>query len=94
VLGSIFESVLWSVLVPILLGAIVLALSWVFLYGAAVARRRIRLSTDRPVRALWDAIGSCGEAPRDHSLGFALIAIALLIVAWLAVPVVIWLIFG
>ena len=30
-------------------------LAWVALYAASVARRRIRLSTDQPMRALWDA---------------------------------------
>ncbi len=90
-LGSLFESTLWSVIVPLILGGIVVALSWACLYGASVARRRIRLSTDGPVRALWATVGAAGDAPRDHSLGFAVTAILLLIGAWLAVPVIIWL---
>ena len=90
-LGSVFESTLGTVLISLTLGLVVFTLAWGFVYGAAVARRRIRLSTDGPIRALWEAVGACGDAPRDHSLGLAVVAILLLIVAWLAVPVLIWL---
>jgi hypothetical protein len=93
-LGSIFESTLGTVLVTLVLASIVLALSSCFFYGAAVARRRIRLATDGAAASLWEAIGSCGDPPRDHSLGFAGLAVALLVVSWLAVPVAIWLIAG
>jgi hypothetical protein len=94
VLGSVFESTVGTIFVPIVLGTIVAGLSWACLEAAAVARRRIRLSTDRPVRALWETIGACGEAPRDHSLTFAIVAIVLLVASWLAIPALIWILAG
>lgn len=74
--------------------ALVLAgLSWVAIYAASIARRRIRLSTDQPIRALWDAIGAAGNPPRDQSYHFALIAIILLVLAALAIPIVVTAVF-
>ncbi len=70
-------------------GLVLLGLSWVALYAASIARRRIRLSTEQPVRALWDTIGAAGDPPRDHSYHFALVAIVLLVLAALAVPIVV-----
>jgi hypothetical protein len=69
--------------------AVLVGLSWVAIYGASIARRRIRLTTDQPVAALWDTIGAAGTPPRDHSYQFALIAIVLLVVAALAVPLIV-----
>jgi hypothetical protein len=73
----------------ILLGALMLSLSWVAIYAASIARRRIRLTTDQPIRVLWDTIGPAGNPPRDHSYHFALIAIILLILAVLAIPLIV-----
>ena len=67
------------------------ALSWVALYSAGVARRRIRLSTDQPMKALWETIGAAGRPPRDESYNFAVYAIILLVLAWIVVPLAIWL---
>jgi hypothetical protein len=67
------------------------ALSWVALYSAGVARRRIRLSTDQPMRALWETIGAAGKPPRDESYNFAVYAIVLLLLAWIVIPLAIWL---
>lgn len=66
------------------------ALSWVALYSAGVARRRIRLSTDQPMRALWETIGAAGKPPRDESYNFAVYAIVLLVLAWIVIPLAIW----
>ncbi|HVL06933.1 MAG TPA: hypothetical protein VM388_13170 [Acidimicrobiales bacterium] len=65
---------------------LVAASSWVILQGAAVARRRIKLSLDRPLAALWETIGWCGRPPRDNSSLMAAIAIALTVVGWLLIP--------
>lgn len=62
------------------------ALSWVALYSAGVARHRIKLSTDQPMKALWETIGAAGDPPRDESLNFAVYAIVLLVLAWAVVP--------
>ena len=67
------------------------ALSWVALYSAGVARRRIRLSTDQPMKALWETIGAAGRPPRDESYNFAVYAIILLVLAWIVIPLAIWL---
>ncbi len=67
-------------------------LAWAALYAAGVARRRIRLSTDQPMKALWETIGACGNPPKDGSYDFAVYAIVLLVLAWILVPLAIWLI--
>jgi hypothetical protein len=93
-LGPLFQSKLATILLLLVLAAVVFGLAWAFLYAGGVARRRIRLSTDLSVRALWEAVGACGAPPRDHSYTLALAAIVLLLAAWLVVPVVVWLIFS
>jgi hypothetical protein len=65
---------------------LVAASSWVILQGAAIARRRIKLSLDRPLAALWETIGWCGRPPRDNSSLMAAIAIALTVAGWLLIP--------
>ena len=59
-----------------------------------VARRRIRLSTDQPMRALWDTIGAAGKPPKDESYNFAVYAIILIVLAWIVIPLVAWRVFG
>lgn len=72
------------------IAVVVLAgLSWVALYAASIARRRIRLSTDQPIKALWDAVGAAGGPPRDHSFKFSIIAIVLMVLSVLAIPIVV-----
>jgi hypothetical protein len=81
---------LGKIVLGIVLAAVLLGLSWVAIYAASNARRRIRLTTDQPIRALWDTIGAAGDPPRDHSYHFALIAIVLLLLASLAIPLIVW----
>ena len=66
--------------------ALVAAASWVILRGAAVARRRIRLTMDGPLGALWETIGDAGRPPQDAAGSFAVIAIALTAVGWVIIP--------
>jgi hypothetical protein len=68
-------------------------LAWTALFSAGVARRRIRLSTDQPMRALWDTIGAAGKPPKDESYNFAVYAIILIVLAWIVIPLVAWLVF-
>jgi peptidoglycan/LPS O-acetylase OafA/YrhL len=63
----------------LLAALLVVFLAWAALYSAGVARRRIRLSTEQPISALWETIGACGNPPRDSSYDFAVIAIVLLV---------------
>jgi hypothetical protein len=78
----------WTRIVLFLaLFALLGAVSWVVLRGAAVARRRIVLTTDRPFRALYETIGRCGNPPKDQSKQFALISMILLAVGWILIPI-------
>ncbi|MGZ4768348.1 MAG: hypothetical protein ACXVLX_06780 [Ilumatobacteraceae bacterium] len=82
-----------GVIVFSLVVAVVFAgLAWAALYSAGVARRRIRLSTDQPIKALYETVGACGNPPKDDSYNFAVIAIVLLVVAWIVVPTALWLV--
>ena len=73
------------------LGVMVLAaLSWAAIYSAAVARRRIRLTTDQPIRALYDTIGAAGDPPRDQSYNFAVLAIVLMVLALIVIPTIVY----
>jgi len=65
------------------------AVSWVVLHGAAIARRRIRLSLDRPLAALWETVGWCGRPPRDNARAFGAIAIVVTVLGWLLIPIAI-----
>jgi hypothetical protein len=89
VTGALDNAVLTTILgvVAVLLLA---ALSWAAIYSAAVARRRIRLTTDQPIQALYDAVGAAGEPPRDQSYNFAIIAIALMVLAIAVVPLILY----
>ena len=71
--GSTFATVLGAIVLALVFGAA----SWIVLRGAAVARRRIRLTTEAPLKALWETIGRCGNPPRDQARQFALYAIVL-----------------
>ncbi|BAN01699.1 DUF4199 domain-containing protein [Ilumatobacter coccineus] len=81
--------VIAGVVVVLLLGS----LSWAALYAAAVARRRIRLTTDQPIQALYDTIGAAGDPPRDQSYNFAVIAIVLLVLAVVVIPPLAYLVY-
>jgi hypothetical protein len=73
---------------------LIAASSWVILQGAAVARRRIKLTLDRPLAALWETIGWCGRPPRDNSSLMAAFAIALTVAGWLLIPLGLFLVFA
>ncbi len=91
---TVFHNV-WAVIVTAaVLGLLFLALAWCALFSASVARRRIRLSTQQPLKALWETVGACGDPPKDQSYSFAAYAIVLLVLATLLVPAVLALVFG
>lgn len=87
-----FNDLTGSVILAAVLGIVFGALAWAALYAAGVARRRIRLSTDQPIRALWETIGAAGNPPKDSSYDFAAYAIILLTLTWLLVPLATWLV--
>lgn len=88
-LSSAIEDDRGRIILGVATAALMLSLSWVAIYAASIARRRIRLTTEQPMRALWDTIGAAGDPPRDHSYTFALIALILLALAALAVPLIV-----
>jgi hypothetical protein len=81
------DSKVGAVIVTVAAGLLFAALSWVVLFSAAVARRRIRLSMDQPLRALYETVGACGNPPRDQSTSFAVFAMVFLALAWVVIPV-------
>ena len=91
--------VAWAIsgIVGVVVFAVVLAvvfasLAWAALYAAGVARRRIRLSTEQPIKALFETIGACGNPPKDDSYNFAAYAIILLVLAWVLIPAALWIV--
>lgn len=80
------SSIVGQILVSLLLFGLVLAVGWSILLGSAAARRRISLTMDAPLAALYQTIGRCGEPPKDQSRLFALIAITLILVSGIIVP--------
>lgn len=80
-------SSLWSkIIATVALGLFIAGLAWVILRGAAVARRRIQLTVDAPLAALWETVGRCGSPPRDPSRNIALVAILLALLPWVLIP--------
>jgi len=73
---------------------IILGGAWTILRGTAVARKRIRMTTDQPMSNLYQVLGNCGQPPRDQSKIFAIIALLLMIIAWVIVPLALAAIIG
>lgn len=61
--------------------------SWVLMRGAAVARRRIELTTKEPIAALYQTIGRAGDPPSDHARTFAVLASLLVVLSLLVIPI-------
>jgi hypothetical protein len=87
------ENTLLTVIVGAIAALILIGAAWSAIYGAAVARRRIRLALDQPLRALYETIGACGDPPKDQSINFAVIAIVLFVLAWIVIPAALFFIF-
>lgn len=85
------DGVLGIVVLTVILTLVFAGLAWSALYAAGVARRRIRLTTDQPMKALWETIGAAGNPPKDASYSFAVYAIVLLVLLWILVPLAVWL---
>lgn len=77
----------WQALASILVSLVAATASWIVVRGAATARQRIKLTTDRPIRALYETIGRCGDPPRDDSIVFIIVALVLGILAAIALPI-------
>jgi hypothetical protein len=76
-----------AVVAGVISALIVVGISWVLLRGAAMASRRIRLAAERPMEAVWRAVGNCGKPPEDQSRKLATVGIVLSVAAWIVIPV-------
>ena len=85
--GTIVGSRRAAVLAIVIAFLVLAALSWMILRGAAVAHHRIRITTEAPVRALWETVGRAGKPPEDDAQTFAVYAIILTVVGWLVLPI-------
>ena len=85
-LASALAEVWTRILATVIIGVVMAGIAWVIVRGAAVARRRIKLSLDRPLQALWETIGRCGEPPKDPAKVFGLIGIILALLPWVLIP--------
>lgn len=83
---SALSGTIGRIIATVVIGLIMVGVGWVILRGAAVARRRIHLSLDGPIQALWQTIGRCGDPPQDPSRTFALIAVILALLPWILIP--------
>jgi hypothetical protein len=84
--GVAFSTWWVAAIVSLTMVLVVVGASWIILRGAAMASRRIRLSTRGPLEDLWRTVGNCGSPPMDESRKFATVAIALTVCAWIVVP--------
>ncbi len=84
--GVAFRNWWVAVVTGLIVTIVVVGGSWVILRGAAMASRRIRLSTRSPLEDLWRTVGHCRTPPKDQSRKFAIIAISLTVGAWVVLP--------
>lgn len=77
----------WQAAASLLVSIIAATASWIVVRGAATARHRITLTTDRPIRALYETIGRCGQPPGDDSTVFIVVALVLGVLAAVALPI-------
>jgi hypothetical protein len=73
----------------VILAIVFAVLAWVLLQGAGLAHRRIKVTLDPSLAALYETIGHCGNPPGDDSAAIAAAAIALTALAWFVVPIAI-----
>ena len=73
----------------VILAIVFAVLAWVLLQGAGLAHRRIKVTLDPSLAALYETIGHCGNPPQDDSAAIAAAAIALTALAWFVVPIAI-----
>lgn len=90
IVGAVSAAVTNWITRVIFIGVLFLLLAvaaWVILQGAGIASRRIQLSLESPLKALYETIGRCGNPPKDQSRVFAVIALIVAIVAVLIIPI-------
>ena len=91
--GTIQKQPILVVVTTLALLVLLLGGAWCVLRGAAIARKRIRLTTERPIQALYQTIGAAGNPPGDNALQFALYSLIAMAVAWVLVPAGLYFVF-
>ena len=76
-----------TIIATVALFLVAFSASWIILRGSGVAHRRIELTIDTPLEALYETIGRAGKPPVDQSGAFSIIAIILTLAALLVVPI-------
>ena len=76
------------VAIAIVLYAVLVALAYGVIRGAAIGRRRIKMALDQPLKHLWEVVGAAGDPPKDQARMFALMSLVVMALAAVAVPVV------
>ncbi len=74
-----FKNEALRIVLLVVLFLVLTGISWVLVKGSAVARRRIRLTAEEPIKALCEVIGRCGGPPGNMSTLFAVISLVLTI---------------
>jgi hypothetical protein len=87
--NGLLSSAAWATAFAIAGVVVALVASWFVLRGTALASRRIRLATNGPARALWDAVGWCGNPPKDQTRTFVIVSLALTFGAWIIIPILV-----
>jgi hypothetical protein len=68
--------------------ALLFALGYGVIKGAAIARRRIKMALDQPLHNLWTVVGAAGNPPKDQSATLAMWALIVMGITAVVVPVV------
>jgi hypothetical protein len=76
------------VVIAIVLYALLVALAYGVIRGAAIGRRRIKMALDQPLKHLWEVVGAAGDPPKDQARMFALMSLVVMALAAVAVPVI------
>jgi hypothetical protein len=82
-----FSSFINQVVSLVFILVVFAASSFVILQGSAIARRRISLTLDRPLKALYETIGRCGDPPKDQARVFAILSVVGVAVVSFSVPI-------
>lgn len=91
---SVRENPVLVIVTTAMLLLLLLGGAWCVVRAAAIARKRIRLTTDKPFEALHEVVGAAGEPPSDDTFQFALYALVGMAVAWVVVPIGLYFVFN
>jgi hypothetical protein len=77
----------------VIMYALLVALAYGVIRGAAIARRRIKMALDQPLKILYDVVGAAGNPPRDQATSFALVSLIVMGLAAVAIPLIVAIVF-